>query len=116
MPRWLVLCAVVGTPAFARAQAPDLKPLPAKAPADRPDGPPVATAKAWVIADGKTGEVLWGSEQTTPLPIASTTKIMTARIVLRLAAADPKVLGETVTYSERAAKTTGSSAGLKAGE
>jgi D-alanyl-D-alanine carboxypeptidase (penicillin-binding protein 5/6) len=48
--------------------------------------------------------------------LASTTKIMTAWIVLQLAADNPKVLEETVTYSERAAKTTGSSAGLKAGE
>jgi D-alanyl-D-alanine carboxypeptidase (penicillin-binding protein 5/6) len=49
-------------------------------------------------------------------PIASTSKIMTAWVVLRLASTDPKVLDEVVTYSERAAKTPGSSAGLKAGE
>ncbi len=48
--------------------------------------------------------------------MASTSKIMTAWIVLRLAAADVKVLDEIVTYSERAAKTTGSSAKLAAGE
>ena len=48
--------------------------------------------------------------------MASTSKIMTAWIVLRLAADDPKVLDEVVTYSKRPAKTTGSSAKLLAGE
>jgi serine-type D-Ala-D-Ala carboxypeptidase (penicillin-binding protein 5/6) len=91
-------------------------PLPPRAPADRSDGPPVVSAKAWVVADGQTGKMLWGFKESEPLPMASTTKIMTARIVLRLAAADGKVLDEVVTYSERAASTTGSSARLKAGE
>ena len=48
--------------------------------------------------------------------MASTSKIMTAHLVLRLAAKDPKVLDEVVTFSERADKTTGSSADVKAGE
>jgi serine-type D-Ala-D-Ala carboxypeptidase (penicillin-binding protein 5/6) len=80
------------------------------------DGPPVVSAKAWVVADGKTGKVLWGSNEAEARPMASTSKIMTAWIVLRLAADDAKVLDEVVTYSERAAKTTGSSAKLKEGE
>src|SRR5581483_3444446 len=42
--------------------------------------------------------------------------IMTAWLVLRRAAADPKVLDEVVTSSERAAKTPGSSARLRAGD
>lgn len=48
--------------------------------------------------------------------MASTSKIMTAWVVLNLAAADAKVLDEVVTCSERAAKTPGSSAKLLAGE
>jgi serine-type D-Ala-D-Ala carboxypeptidase (penicillin-binding protein 5/6) len=87
-----------------------------KAPADSLDGPPLVSAKAWAVVDGKTGKLLWGSREAEPLPIASTTKVMTARLVLRLAAADAKVLDEEVTISERAAKTTGSSAKIRAGE
>jgi D-alanyl-D-alanine carboxypeptidase (penicillin-binding protein 5/6) len=86
----------------------------------RADSPPAATpevsAKAWAIADGATGKVLWGGHEAEPRPIASTSKIMTAWIVLSVADGDPKALDEIVTFSERAAKTKGSSAKLKAGE
>src|SRR5947209_32900 len=87
-----------------------------KAPPDRLDGSPIVSAKAWAIADGTTGKILWGDHEAEPRPIASTTKIMTAFIILRLAEAEPKVLDEVVTFSERAARTPGSSAKLKAGE
>ncbi|MBP3956401.1 D-alanyl-D-alanine carboxypeptidase [Gemmata sp. G18] len=102
--------------ALAPARPVQEKPLPAKAPAENIDGPPVVSAKAWAVADGKTGKVLWGSKEHEPLAIASTTKIMTAYIVLRLAAEDAKVLDEVVTFSEAADKTPGSSSDLKAGE
>jgi serine-type D-Ala-D-Ala carboxypeptidase (penicillin-binding protein 5/6) len=88
----------------------------AKQPADSLDGPPFTTAAAWAIADGKTGETLWGHLENKPLEMASTTKMMTALIVVRLAKADPKVLDEIVTFSERADKTVGSTSGVKAGE
>lgn len=87
-----------------------------KKPADSLEGPPFVTAKAWAIADGKTGVVLWGFQESSPRSMASTTKIMTAWIVLQLAAMDAKVLDELVTISERADKTTGSSAKIVAGE
>jgi D-alanyl-D-alanine carboxypeptidase (penicillin-binding protein 5/6) len=88
----------------------------AKAKADALDGPPFVSAKAWVVADAKTGKVLWGFNEKEARPMASTSKIMTAHLVLRLAAAEPKVLDECVVFSERADKTVGSSAELKAGE
>jgi D-alanyl-D-alanine carboxypeptidase (penicillin-binding protein 5/6) len=87
-----------------------------KAPPDRLDGPPVVTAKAWTVADGTTGKVLWGDHEAEPRPVASTTKIMTALIVLQLADSRPTVLNETVTFSERASKTPGSSSKLKTGD
>lgn len=97
-------------------QAPAETPLPARQPADRIDGPPIVSAKAWAICDGKTGQLLWGSKESEPLAIASTSKIMTAWIVLQRAAAEPKVLEEIATISERAAKTRGSTAGIQTGE
>jgi D-alanyl-D-alanine carboxypeptidase (penicillin-binding protein 5/6) len=73
-------------------------------------------AKAWAIVDGKTGKPLWGFHEAEARPIASTTKIMTAWIVLQLAAKDPKLLDEGIHFSERAAATRGSSCRLKVGE
>ncbi|WP_165250896.1 peptidoglycan-binding protein [Paludisphaera soli] len=87
-----------------------------KKPADPLDGPPFVSAKAWAIADGRTGEVLWGDRQDEPLPMASTTKMMTALVVARLLEREPAALGETVTFSERADKTAGSTSGVRAGE
>ena len=80
------------------------------------DGPPLVTCKAWVIGDAKTGAVLAGSRESDRLDIASTTKMMTAYIVCRLAQDDPKVLDETVTFSAAADKTVGSTADLREGE
>jgi len=79
-------------------------------------GPPLVTCKAWAIADGKTGEVLWSDQADAKLDFASTTKIMTAWIVVQLAEADPKVLTEEITFSTAADKTGGSTSGLLAGE
>lgn len=92
------------------------EPLPPRAPADSLDGPPIVSAKAWAIHDGKTGAFLWGSRESEPLTMASTTKIMTARIVLGLAAANAKALDEIVVVSARAAKTGGSSAKIQEGD
>lgn len=100
----------------AWAQPPADEPLPARQPADRVDGPPIVSAKAWVVVDGATGKLMGSWKESEPLAIASTTKIMTAWIVFQLAADNPKVLDEIAIISERAAKTTGSSARIKAGD
>jgi len=89
---------------------------PPRKPADSLDGPPFTLSASWAIADGKTGETLWGQLENKRLEMASTTKIMTALVVLRLARSDPKVLDEIVTFSERADRTVGSTSGVKAGE
>jgi D-alanyl-D-alanine carboxypeptidase (penicillin-binding protein 5/6) len=90
--------------------------LPARAAAERIEGPPLVSAKAWAVVDGAKGRLLWGANEAAELAIASTTKIMTAWIILQRADDNPKLLDEDVRFSERAAATKGSSCGLKVGE
>lgn len=78
--------------------------------------PPIVTAKAWAIADGKTGELLWSLHADEPRKSASTTKIMCAYTVLLLAEKQPAVLDEWVTFSQLAGTTAGTSATIKPGE
>jgi serine-type D-Ala-D-Ala carboxypeptidase (penicillin-binding protein 5/6) len=82
---------------------------------DLSTAPPV-TAKAWAIADGPTGKLLWGFNADEPRKSASTTKMMCAYVILKLAEKQPSVLDEMVTFSDLADKTSGSTAGVKAGE
>jgi D-alanyl-D-alanine carboxypeptidase (penicillin-binding protein 5/6) len=85
-------------------------------PAEAVDGPPHVTCKAWAVADGRTGKVLHGHEQNRRLDFASTTKMMTAYVVLELAKADAKVLDEPLVFSQHADDTVGSTADVRAGE
>lgn len=91
------------------------KPL-SKQSADSLWGVPFVTCKAWAIADGRTGQLLWGDHQDDKLDFASTTKIMTCYLVVKLAEADPRVLEEELIFSKRADETIGSTAGIRAGE
>jgi D-alanyl-D-alanine carboxypeptidase (penicillin-binding protein 5/6) len=111
MTHRLLIAALLTVLTLPRAPA-----QPPKAPPDKLDGPPIVSAKGWAVADGANGKLLWGDHEAEARPIASTTKIMTAWIVVRLAETDPKMLDETVAFSERAAKTPGSSSKLRAGE
>jgi D-alanyl-D-alanine carboxypeptidase (penicillin-binding protein 5/6) len=45
-------------------------------------GPPKLDARAWLLVDGRTGETLTGHAPARELPIASTTKLMTAHLAL----------------------------------
>ncbi|WP_207395050.1 D-alanyl-D-alanine carboxypeptidase family protein [Bremerella alba] len=87
-----------------------------KRPADPLYGPPFVTCKAWVIANEQTGEILAGENQDEQRNPASITKIMTALIVLRLAEQSPDVWNETVTFTEKADKTPGSTSAVRTGE
>lgn len=107
-PRVLLLALVV-------AASPVLAADP-KAPPDALSGPPFVTAKGWAIADGKTGELLWGHRADDKFKSASTTKMMCAFVVLSLAEKDPGVLDETVTFSKLADDTAGSTADVRVGE
>jgi D-alanyl-D-alanine carboxypeptidase (penicillin-binding protein 5/6) len=73
--------------------------------------PPVILARGAILMDADTGVVLWGNAPDTPRPMASTTKIMTALLVL-----EDGRLDDTVTVSPKAAKVGESSLHLKAGE
>jgi len=83
---------------------------------DDPFGPPQVTCSAWTIADRASGKTIDGVNSDKPMHIASTTKIMTAYLVLKLAASQPEVLTEILTFSKRADDTVGSTAGVRAGE
>ena len=84
--------------------------------ADDPAAAPPVTARAWAIGDAKTGRLLAGSNEAERRDFASTTKTMTACVVLELAREKPAILDETVVFSRRADETPGSTAGLRVGE
>ncbi len=86
------------------------------APADDLHGVPFVTCQAWAIGDAETGEVLWDFNGDGLRDPASTTKIMTGYLVTTLAAREPQILEEIITFSRRADRTTGSTSGVKAGE
>lgn len=69
------------------------------------------SASAAIITDAKSGAVLFEKNAHTPLPMASTTKIMTALCVIECAEPDT-----IIEVSENAASTEGSSIYLKKGE
>lgn len=77
---------------------------------------PIVTCQAWTIADGISGEILFSHAGEMAREAASTTKIMTAYVVLQYAKQHPERLAETVRFSARADNTIGSTSGLRAGE
>ncbi len=119
LPRyvWIALFLPLAWVTAVAAQTPqDLATRQQRKPADDLHGPPFVTCKAWAIADARTGKLLYGQGEDQRLDHASTTKMMTAFLVLRLAESDPAVLQQQITFSENADKTGGSTSGLKAGE
>lgn len=72
---------------------------------------PVINAKSAVLIDAETGSVLWQKNGFCLLPPASTTKILTALLVL-----DMDITAEETTVSHLAASVGESTANLQAGE
>lgn len=68
-------------------------------------------SRAAIIYDRKSKRVIWGKAENEKRPMASTTKIMTAIVVLENAN-----LNDIVTVSKKAAGTGGSRLGLKSGD
>ncbi len=81
-----------------------------------PWGAPEVSAKGWAVLDVEAGVLLGQGNGHERLPMASTTKVMTALLVLELAKSQPLVLDEVVTFSRPADATIGSTAGVRAGE
>ena len=77
---------------------------------------PFVSCDSWIIVDAADGRMLAGAETETSRHFASTTKIMTAWLVARLAEQHPEVLYETLTMSVRADETRGSTSDVRAGE
>lgn len=74
-------------------------------------GPPVVTAKAWILYDESTDAILGEASADEQRSVASVTKIMTA-----LLAIERGELGDVVTVSQRAADTGEREIGLFSGE
>ena len=72
---------------------------------------PRLNSRAAVIYDRKSKKIIWGKKENEKRPMASTTKIMTAIVVLENAN-----LSDTVTVSKKSAGTGGSRLGLKVGD
>ncbi|MBR4113157.1 MAG: D-alanyl-D-alanine carboxypeptidase, partial [Anaerotignum sp.] len=72
---------------------------------------PNVAAQGAALIDGKTGRLLWGQNAEEPMAMASTTKIMTAILVL-----ENCDLGEIVTVSKNAAHQPEVHMELKEGE
>lgn len=113
---WKALGPLVMTDAPVASPSEVNAELLAREPQDLLTGPPVTTCAAWAIADGVTGEVLWDKEGNVVRDPASTTKMMTAYLVTCLSEKDPSILDEVITFTSYADNTTGSTAGVRAGE
>lgn len=72
---------------------------------------PNILSRAGIIFDRTSKKVIWGKKENDRRPMASTTKIMTAIVVLEKAN-----LSDTVEVSKKAAGTGGSRLGLKTGD
>ncbi len=69
------------------------------------------SARGFVVLESETGRIICGQNEHEKLPMASTTKIMTAIIAL-----EQENINEYFEVSPEAVKTEGSSMGLKAGD
>ncbi|MFA6520590.1 MAG: CapA family protein [Candidatus Paceibacterota bacterium] len=75
------------------------------------NGGPKVSAKAYLVGDLNTGEVILSKNQEVAFPIASVSKLMTALVATEITNAD-----DTVQVSKKALATSGSNGELKLGE
>lgn len=73
--------------------------------------PPEVNSRSCVVLDRISGSILYGKNEKNKVKMASTTKIMTAIVVI-----ENTTLDRTVEVSNKAASTGGSRLGLKTGD
>ena len=76
-----------------------------------PSSPPAVDARGAILMDAASGRVLWEQDADTRLPMASTTKIMTALVAIRYGD-----IGGTIVIESDTTRVEGSSIWLEAGE
>lgn len=101
--------ALSATAAFAQAPVPQpAAPAPAAAQAaPTPEAPVPSQAKAWILMDHTSGQVLAGDNIDQPLEPASITKVMTSYVVAAEIAAGKVSLEDKVRISENAWRSGG---------
>ena len=72
--------------------------------------------KGCILMEASTGTVLYASDETAHLPIASVTKVMATLLIMEALDAGKLALGDMITVSDRAASMGGSQVYLEAGE
>ncbi len=94
---------------FAIAQTPTSNPLPSPTatPAPTPPAPVPQGAKAWLLLDAATGQVLAGENIDTPVEPASITKVMTSYVVAAEMKSGKIKPTDLVTISENAWRSGG---------
>jgi D-alanyl-D-alanine carboxypeptidase (penicillin-binding protein 5/6) len=112
---WRKLGPIVEEPSVPAPELVNAEKQP-KAPRESLAGPPHVSCGAWIVTHAKEGRVIGSHQADQRLHFASTTKIMTAWLVVRLAEKQPEVLDETLTMSVRADETIGSTSDIRAGE
>lgn len=103
-------------PLLAADEPQELAALPDKLAAESLDGPPIVTCNAWCVIDARTGNMVGNHRGDVALEPASTTKLLTALVIARLAKEQPTLLEEMVVFSAEADETIGSSCTIRNGE
>ena len=111
----VALATLLAGAAFAQTPTPTPAPAPPPAPAaPMPEAPVPTGAKAWVLMDFASGQVLAGENIDAPLDPASLTKVMTSYVVAAEMANGKVKADDMVRISENAWKSGG--AGEQRGE
>jgi serine-type D-Ala-D-Ala carboxypeptidase (penicillin-binding protein 5/6) len=112
---WIVLALAGSRPLVTQsvlgATTPQAELVPRPYPERSGTVPAFANARRFVLYNPESGKVLAGSNETEVVPVASTTKMMTAHVITQIGALD-----DVVTLSRESAIKPGSTMSLRPGE